>query len=280
MPPETTAQRSIARVASLARMPARERPTLDVLLPLDRAGERIPAEDAERTLSALYAHPRPPAGADAWVRANMVASLDGAATGADRRSGTINGDADLRVFRVLRAAADVVLIGAGTARAEGYGALTVPAGLAATRAAGGLSADLELAVVSATGTLPALLLDADRPPLVVTVADRPDLDALRARIGADRVVVAGAGRVDLAVAVAALAARGLVRVLTEGGPHLLGELLGAGLVDELCLTWTPLLVGGPAPRVVEHPGWLVPAVAARPAHLLHADAVLLGRWLL
>lgn len=199
------------RVASLTLVPAPERPTLDIPLPLDRARERISAEEDERTLAALYAHPRPRAGADAWVRANMIASLDGAATGADRRSGTINGDADLRVFRVLRAAADVVLIGAGTARAEGYGAVEVPAGLAAARAARGQRADLELAVINGTGALPTAPLDADRPALVVTVADRPDLDALRARIGADRMMVAGEGRVDLAAALAALAARGLVR---------------------------------------------------------------------
>ena len=252
---------------------------LDVLLPLDRAGERIPAEADERTLATLYAHPLPGSGT-AWVRANMVASLDGAATGPDRRSGTINGEADLRVFQVLRAAADVVLIGAGTARAEGYGALTVPAGLAAARADRGQRADLELAVISGAGTLPAALLDTDRPPLIVTMADRPDLDALRARIGADRVVVAGVGHVDLSAALADLAARGLVRVLAEGGPHVLGDLLAAGLVNELCLTWSPLLVAGPASRVIAHTAWFSPAVVATPAHLLHSDGVLLGRWLL
>lgn len=261
-------------------MPAPERPTLDVLLPLNRTGEQIRPEDDEHTLTALYPYPTTRSGADAWVRANMIASLDGAATGADRHSGTINGAADLRVFRVLRAAADVVLIGAGTARAEGYTALDVPHALAAARAARGQRPPLELAVVSATGALPAALLDSGRPPLVVTVADRPDLDALRARIGADRVVVAGRGRVNLAAALDALAARGLGRVLAEGGPRLLGDLLGAGLVDELCLTWSPLLVGGPAPRVVDHADWFSPARPAKPAHLLHADAVLLGRWLL
>jgi riboflavin biosynthesis pyrimidine reductase len=259
-------------------MSAPERPTFDVLLPLARAGERIGAEPDERTLAALYTYPAP--GTGGWVRVNMISTLDGGATGADGRSGSLNGDADLRVFRVLRAAADVVLIGAGTARAEGYGSLDVPAGLVAARAARGQATRLELAVVSATGDLPAALLDSDHPPLVVTIADRPGLDALRARIGRDRVVVAGEGRVDLAAALAALAARGLVRVLAEGGPRLLGELLDAGLVHELCLTWSPQLVGGPARRVVDRSDWFAPALTARPAHLLHSDAVLLGRWLL
>ncbi|HEY8720725.1 dihydrofolate reductase family protein [Pengzhenrongella sp.] len=261
-------------------MPTSERPSLDILLPLDRAAERIPAQDDEHALTALYAHPLPRAGADTWVRANMIASLDGAATGANRRSGSLNGDADLRVFRVLRAAADVVLIGAGTVRAEGYGPLDVPAELAAARAARAQRPDLELAVISGSGPLPDALLDSARPPLVVTTSDRPDLAALRARIGADRVLLAGDGHVDVAAALRALAARGLVRVLAEGGPHILGELLDAGLVDELCLTWSPLLAGGPAPRIVANPDWFSPALTATPAHLLHSDAVLLGRWLL
>ncbi|NMR19416.1 dihydrofolate reductase family protein [Cellulomonas fimi] len=262
-------------------MPSAERPDLDVLLPLDGAPRRLTGEDAaEPALCELYAHPEPRPGDPVWVRANMIGTLDGAATGADGRSGSINGDADHRVFRVLRAMADVVLIGAGTARAEGYGALAVAPELAAARAARGQRVDLELALVSRTGPLPDRLLDADRPPLVVTVADRPDLDALSDRIGADRVLVAGPDRVDLGLALAGLAARGLVRVLAEGGPGVLGQLLAAGLVDELCLTWSPLLVGGPAPRLVAHDDWFAPPLEARPAHLLHSGGVLLGRWLL
>ncbi len=266
-------------------MAASTPPSLDVLLPLDRAGERLRPDPGETELTALYAHPttgirRGDRAATAWVRVNMISTLDGAATGADHRSGTINGDADLRVFGVLRATADVVLIGAGTARAEGYGSVEVASALAAARAARGQRAALELAVVSGTGRLPAALLDSDHPPLVVTIADRPDLASLRARIGADRVLVAGTGQVDLRAALALLAGRGLTRVLAEGGPHLLGDLLSAGLVDELCLTWSPVLVGGPAPRIVDGAAWFEPALTVAPAHLLHADAVLLGRWLL
>ena len=260
--------------------PADPRPTLDLLLPLDRAGERLGAQADELALGALYAHPLPAPGAPSWVRVTMVSSLDGAATGANGLSGSINGAADQRVFRVLRAAADVVLVGAGTARAEGYSGLRPPADLAAGRAARGQLPGLALAVISATGQLPAALLDGPEPPFIVTIADRPDLDALRARLGADHVVVAGTERVDLAAALAALAALGLVRVLAEGGPRVLGDLLAAELVDDLCLTWSPQLVGGDAPRIVTRTDWLTPPVTARPAHLLHSDGVLLGRWLL
>ncbi|MGO1334328.1 MAG: dihydrofolate reductase family protein, partial [Cellulosimicrobium funkei] len=91
-------------------------PALDVLLP---AAEHLPPDPREDRLAALYAYGTPVRGASV-VRANMVASVDGAAWGPDERSGSINDDADWRVFRVLRALADVVLVGAGTARAEGY----------------------------------------------------------------------------------------------------------------------------------------------------------------
>ncbi|MBO3084240.1 dihydrofolate reductase family protein [Cellulomonas sp. zg-ZUI188] len=215
------------------------------------------------------------------VRANMVSALDGAATGADRVSGSINGPADLRVFRVLRALADVVLIGAGTARAECYTPLDVPPELRAARSARGRADDLELAVVTASGELPASLIESERPPLVLTTSSAPALGALRDRLGPDRVVVADGGApgtVDHRTALAALADRGLRHVLTEGGPMLLGQLVDADLVDELCLTWSPQLVGGPAGRVTHVPAWFSPPRELTLAHLLHSDGVLLGRW--
>ena len=64
--------------------------------------------------------------------------------------------------------------------------------------------------------------------------------------------------------ITALADRGLVHVLAEGGPTLLAQLVDADLVDELCLTWSPQLVGGPAGRVTHLPTWFAPARAADP----------------
>lgn len=253
-------------------------PTLDVLLPTGR--EPIGPDAAEESLGVLYAHPGPRAGRTTYVRANMVTTVDGAATGADHVSGSINSAADHRVFEVLRAAADVVLIGAGTARAERYRSLSVPDALAAGRAARGQSARLELAVVSASGVLPPELLTGDDLPLVLTVSSSPALPALRERLGADRVIEAGESAVDPERALAALAARGLVRVLAEGGPHLLAQLVGGDAVDELCLTTSPLLVGGPAPRILDTDAWLAHPRGATLAHLLHSDGVLLARWLL
>lgn len=225
-------------------------------------------DPAEAELAALYAAPRTP-----WVRANMIATLDGAMTGADGRSGSINGPADARVFTTLRAWADVVLVGAGTARAEGYRGPRLPEPLRARRRAEGRPPDPALAVVTRTGDLDdALLADA---PWVVTVGSAVHLGRLRDRLPPDRLVVHD-DDVDLARAVAGLVDAGCPRVLTEGGPTLLGRLLAADLVDELCLTWSPQLVGGDAHRVVRGAPWL-----DRPARLdllLHADGVLLGRW--
>jgi len=260
-----------------------ERPALDVLLPLYRSGTQILPTEDEAVLTELYAHPAPASAGRcaAHVRANMVSTLDGAATGADRLSGSINDAADHRVFSVLRAVADVVLIGAGTARDEGYADVRVPTALVPGRRARGQQDHPELAVVSATGALPDRLLDSHHPPLVLTTSARPDLATLQRRVGADRVLVLGDGAtVDLSRGLELLARRGLARVLAEGGPRLLGELARAGLVDELCLTWSPVVVAGTAPRIIAATDWLTPAVAARPAHLLHADGVLLGRWLL
>ncbi|KQS97119.1 dihydrofolate reductase family protein [Cellulomonas sp. Leaf395] len=253
-------------------------PALDLLVPVDAPVRLLAPRSDEAELVALFASGST---GGPHVRANMVGTVDGAATGANRVSGSINGPADFRVFRVLRALADVVLVGAGTVRAERYTPLDVPAELRAARAALGRADALELAVVTASGDLPDSLLDTDRPPLVLTTGSAPSLDTLRARVGADRVIVADAGvpgAVDPRAVIAALADRGLVHVLAEGGPTLLAQLVDADLVDELCLTWSPQLVGGPAGRVTHLPTWFAPARALTLSHLLHADGVLLGRW--
>ena len=138
-------------------------PALDVLLPLDRAGQRLEPRTDEAELLSLFDDA--PA---RHVRANMVATLDGGGTGPDEVTDSINGAADFRVFQALRALAEVVLIGAGTARQERYRALDVPHGLAAQRARRGLPPRIELAVVSLTADLPPDLLDGDHPPYVLT----------------------------------------------------------------------------------------------------------------
>lgn len=225
-------------------------------------------------LLRLYPHP------PGRVRANFVATVDGAATGDDGRSGTINDAADLRVFETLRSVADVVLVGAGTARTEGYGVLEVPARLVPAREGLGLAPRLELAVVTRSGILSERLLNAAHPPLVITHAACHHLADLRERLGAERVLEHGEVEVDLGAAITALAARGLTRVLTEGGPHLFASLLGAGLVDELCLTTSPQLVGGHPPRIVAAHEWYSPPRSAHLELVVTEGSTLFTRWAL
>jgi riboflavin biosynthesis pyrimidine reductase len=250
---------------------------LTVLVPAGLAGTACPPDEAEAVLGALYEHPVRPGGA--YLRASTVSTLDGAAAGADGSSRSINNPADLRVFRTLRAAADAVLIGARTARSERYRSIRVAPGLAAARSALGQAPAPALVVVTRSGAVPDTLLDADQETLALVPQGSVGERVLTARWGSDRVIAVGEDDVDLAAGLAALAARGLPRVLGEGGPDLLGQLFAAGLVDEWCLTWSPLVVGGDAPRAVTTPAFLDPVPVAQLAHLLQADGVLLGRWL-
>lgn len=189
------------------------------------------------------------------VRANFVTTLDGHATGGDGRSGSINSAADKAVFDLLRAQADVVVVGAGTIRAEGYGRLRTedPTMLELRRAAGRVDHPA-LAVVTASGDLPEKVLEPDPEAgeLLVLCAAVVEHDLVD-RLGSAAVVACGTDLVEPTAAVAALRDRGLDHILTEGGPHLLGGWLQAGAVDELCLTVRPIISGGTGPRIVEAP---------------------------
>lgn len=228
-------------------------------------------------LVGLYAYPA--SGGRAYVRANMVTSLDGAAQGTDGRSGTLSSPADKRVFAMLRGLADVILVGAGTARVEKYGPAEAQPAYAAHRAGLGQRPTPPIAVVSGR-----LSLDLDGPlfeatgerTIVLTsaAAPRDRRDALSEM--AD-VVVAGDSSVDVGLALGALAERGMWRVLCEGGPRLLGEIVVDGLLDDLCLTFAPLLRGGDAPRALNSPS--APARGMRLAHVLEEEGTLLTRWL-
>ena len=211
-----------------------------------------------------------------WVRCNMVTSLDGGATGPDGRSGSINNDADHVVFEVLRALSHVVVVGAGTARAEGYPPLAVEGSLLALRRDLGLPDVLPLVAVSNRGAVPPTLSGSrDGRALLATPASAPGLDAARDDLGAENVLVCGDDRVDLRTLLDALHARGLDHVLTEGGPGLLGSFLGAGVIDELCYTVAPIVVGAGPPRTVAAD--VVPADLDLEL-LVEQDGTLMGRW--
>ncbi len=256
------------------RRPVAHPVQLEVLLPADRRGH-VPPDEAELDLTDLY---RTPGGT--WLRANMIGTLDGAGTGSDGVTGSINGPADHRVFATLRALADVIVVGAGTVRAEAYRAPRVPGTLRPGRRQRGQADHPALAILTRSGHLPEGVLADDPPPWVFTTTGNTHLGDLGRRLPAERLHVHDGDDVDLASMRATLAEAGLTGQLTEGGPHLLAALIAAGQVDELCLTWSPALVGGAGLRVLEAGAWLDPPVNLRLAHLLHDDGFLIGRWLL
>ncbi len=185
-------------------------------------------------LHELYAVPLDRRGGP-WLRVNMVSTIDGAATGESGKSGSINNEIDHRVFQHLRSVADVIVVGAGTARAEGY-----------------RPTDRPIMVVSRRGQLPEGLRGA--APDKVLIAPLDDAVAFKR----------------------SLADRGWTNILCEGGPSLLADLLAAGVVDELCTTTVPRLLGGDHRRIVDGPPVDVPL---RLHTLLESDGTLLARWL-
>ncbi|WP_406174586.1 pyrimidine reductase family protein [Streptomyces sp. NBC_00996] len=210
-------------------------------------------------LAEAYAYPdrREP-----WLRGNMVSTLDGAAQH-DGRSQPISSATDMRIFGVLRGLADVVVVGAQTVRQEGYRPARAREAFAELREAAGQGPAPAIAVVTAS-----LDLDFSLPlftsPLVPTLvltgaAAAPDRVAAAEKAGA-QVVIAGDGMgVDPARAVRALGELGLTRLLTEGGPRLLGQFVAGGVLDELCLTVSPMLAAGDAQRIAGGPSMAVPA---------------------
>ncbi|MGW5215223.1 pyrimidine reductase family protein [Streptomyces sp. NPDC004051] len=231
-----------------------------------RAGEGPEGREwslAELAAAYAYPGPGPGGGRQPWLRANMVSTLDGAAQH-EGRSQPISSPADMRVFGTLRALADVVLVGAETVRLEGYRPARARAEFAAAREAAGQGPAPAIAVVSA-----GLDLDFSLPlfttPLVDTLvltgaAAPPDRIAAAEAAAGTRVVIAGDGAgVDPARAVRALAELGHTRLLTEGGPRLLGQLVAAGVLDELCLTVAPMLVAGDAQRITGGPSVTLPS---------------------
>ena len=206
-----------------------------------------PEELTRQDLIDLYAYPdtgRP------WVRANMVTSADGAATIRGRSAG-LSSEADRSLFALLRTLCDVILVGAGTARAERYAAVRpeelwpglrdgqapVPAIAVVTRR---ISLDLSSPLL--TAALPGART------ILITTEQAPA--ELRSEASANaEVIVAGDDTADLGFALHALAGHGYRRILAEGGPQLLGELAAAELLDELCLTISPLVASGGASRI-------------------------------
>jgi riboflavin biosynthesis pyrimidine reductase len=223
----------------------------------------------------------------AWVRAVMVSTVDGSARSPDGHSGGISSPSDRLVFATIRGMSDVILVGAGTVRAEGYGPPKARRELADRRAAAGQAPRPQIAVVTRSGDLDTgapLFTEAQTPPIVFApeALDSERRDALESV--ADLRLL-GAEAVDPAAAVDSLSGSGLRRIVCEGGPTLLGQVAAAGLLHELCLTVTPLLFGGSfqgrgTPRVLAGPALPDPPQAMELAHVLEGDQTLFLRYVI
>lgn len=212
------------------------------------------------------------------VRVNLVTSLDGAVA-LNGRSAGLSGPADKRVFGLLRTGCDALLVGAGTARVEEYGALELGPHRRALRRDLGLPENPPLVLLSRDLTLdPRHQMFSAAPvrPIVITCA-AGDATRRAALARVADVIIAGEHTVDLARALKSLRERGLRQLLCEGGPRVFGALTAADLVDELCLTMSPLLAGAGPGRLSAGPPSAAPRQLAL-RHLLVAGGVLLLRY--
>jgi riboflavin biosynthesis pyrimidine reductase len=189
------------------------------------------------------AYPWPASGR--WVRAMMVTTLDGSATGPDGLSGSISSRADRAVLSEVRRLSDAVLIGAGTLRAERYTPMLAKVADAGERAALGLAPAPVVVVVSGSLDLPwdePFFSDSAVRPIVITTESAEPGSLATARGHADVITVAGE-RVGPAAIIDALVGRGLNRIVCEGGPSLLSSLAVAELIDEADIAVSPMMVG-------------------------------------
>ena len=201
-----------------------------------------------------YAIPAPLPEGRPFVRCNMISTFDGAVS-INGRSGALGGPADSRLFQVLRSLSDVILVGAGTARAEGYGPARLDDDLRNRRVGRGQSTVPPIAVVTRSGNLDwssPFFTEAEARPSVFTTSDCDEGARRRGEQVAD-VVVAGAHRVDPRLLLDHLHRAGYQSVLLEGGPGINAEVVHVGLLDELCLTLSPRLVAGSGARIFAGP---------------------------
>ncbi|SNS17504.1 Pyrimidine reductase, riboflavin biosynthesis [Streptosporangium subroseum] len=230
-----------------------------------------PASSDDVDLSQVYAYPDRPC-----VRVNMVASADGG-TWLKGLSGGLSGGGDRQIFGVLRGLADVIVAGAATVRTEGYGPArprkswhplregrtAVPPVAVITR-----RLDLDLASPLFTEAEPYART------IIITCGAAPPERRREAAAHAE-VIVAGGERVDMALAVKELGDRGLSRVLCEGGSKINGQLAAADLIGDLCLTVSPILIGGDASRILNGPAALS---QLRLVHVLEDEGFLFTRY--
>ena len=204
---------------------------------LASAGDLVPVEGdgdgGRETLRGLYAPP-----AETWLRLNLIAAVSGDAAGEDGTSDTLSNAVDRAVLAVVRDLADGVVVGAASVRAEGY---RVPK-------------TSRLVVVTSSGDLSGHRMDPAEAERVVVVCPAGATDAVAASLGpavaeAATVLVVDDvdGRLDPSTVLRRLRDHRLLSLVCEGGPSLAGQFLRDGLVDELCLSTSPVVIGSGLP---------------------------------
>ena len=227
--------------------------------------------DDDARLAAFYTYPET---LDrCWVRANMISSLDGGATD-DGKAGGLAGPGDRALFARMRQEADVILVGASTVRIENYSGAQMSVAQRQERQRRGQAEVPPIAVVTHGADFEhdaKIFTRSEVPPLIMT--SRETLADARGRLGSMAEVIDASGaqtdRVDPAVVIGTFAERGLLRVLSEGGPGMISLLIEHDLLDELCVTIAPVLVGGQARRIAAGEGEA--HTRMRRSHLLTDD---------
>lgn len=232
-----------------------------------------PSHLSDDDLAELYAYPSE----GRLVRANFVSSLDGAAQGSDSKSGSLSGNTDQKVFRVLRSLCDLIVVGAGTARIEGYQPVQPHEVRTQLRSQLGLAPVPSIAVVSRSLDLDVDLLAGGLAPTLVITTESAPKDRRDAAAAVAPLIVAGEVDIDIPLAIDELTGLGYQRMLCEGGPRLMRDLVAVDALDELCLTIEPLIVAGDRLRITSG-GEIVPPLSMRLRHLLEADGVLFARY--
>jgi riboflavin biosynthesis pyrimidine reductase len=186
-----------------------------------------------------------------WLGLCMVSSIDGS-TVIDHRSSALSSEADRQVLSTLRSLADVIVVGAGTVRIEGYGPPKKPGQRIGVVSHSG---KVDLSMPLFTSGAGFLIVPRSAPPVAV--------DTVRA----------GDDQLDLVEALSLLDAD---FVQAEGGPSLNGALAAADVIDELNLTISPLLAGGDGPRLMHGADPIGHRMQL--AHVLEDDGFLFTRY--
>lgn len=235
------------------------------------SGADVSCDLSAADLSDAYAWPAGP-----WTRAMMLTTLNGAIAGPDGRSGSISSHTDRLIFNEVRRLADAVLVGAATIRAERYNAMRARPEHQEARAAAGLRPAPVVVIVSRTLDLPwddPLFRESDQQPIVLTDGHHPTSESLAlAHEHADVQQIPDLGADAM---ISALQARGLSRIVCEGGAYLLTQLAVADVIDEYDITVAPILTGV-ARGIVNGP--LGEIKRLQVAHLITDDSFLFTKY--